>query len=167
VTLTLNTARSRRSGTSWTVSAEWMRYPERIGNDFAMEKGRRRPSGFAVPGGYVTTKVRGGMSFIVSLPRNILQFSARGFEQDIVILDTSRTRQLYREGPYNNISVQRPLQRTLADIEKVGLDEFLRSKQIENSQIGPVKASNGRQTLPVLAYIRTRMGVLIHRRGPK
>lgn len=38
-------------------------------------------------------------------------FSARGFEQDIVVKDGAHGQELYREGLFDNITVQRPMKR--------------------------------------------------------
>jgi hypothetical protein len=122
--------------------------------------------GFEVPGGFVTTKLRGGVPLLDSVIRSSWA-SARGAEQDIVIQDESRERELYREGPFNNISVEFPLKRILAEIESKGLDEFLRRRQIENSQIGPVSAPSGNMGYWrwAVTYYRLAVEKLI-RRGP-
>jgi hypothetical protein len=123
-----------------------------------------QPWGFEVPGGFVTTEVRGGVSFLVSLGRNFMMPSARGVEQDIVVMNSTKERELYREGHYNNSSVQAPLRKIVHEIEQFGVSEFVRTRQIENSQIGPVQAPSGRLTFPDLTYIRAWLSTRIHRR---
>lgn len=71
-------------------------------------KRHRDPWGIEVPGGFVTTEPRRAM------------FSARGFEQDIVVKDGPHGQALFREGPFDNITVQRPMKRIAAEIEVDG-----------------------------------------------
>lgn len=42
-------------------------------------------------------------------------FAAERMERDIVIRDETRQRELYREGPYNGITVTQPLERLLTE----------------------------------------------------
>ena len=135
-----------------------------MGDHVLMEERHHKPWGFEVPGGFVTTELRGGFTLILSLLRNLTP-SARGAEQDIVIKDSTKERELYREGPYSNISVQVPLREILAEIERFGVDEFVRRRQIENSQIGPVRAPSGRLLFPDLNYFRAWLSTVIRRRG--
>jgi hypothetical protein len=59
-------------------------------------------------------------------------------ERDIVIHDETRERELYREGPYNGITVNQPLDRLLREVRSSGLDVFLRTRQVASSQVGPL-----------------------------
>jgi hypothetical protein len=111
-----------------------------------------------VAGGLVTTELRGGMALLVSLFRN----APLGSEQDIVVKD-AEGREQYREGPYNNITVQRPLRLMVSEIGTIGLEEFLKRKRIENSQLGPVSAPSGWFTFPDLAYLRAWLGTIFNR----
>ena len=137
--------------------------PERPGEDVRLadsEKLRQSPWGVGVPGGFVTTERCGGFAFLAS----VLRYSARGFEQDIVVKDGPFGRELYREGPFNNISVGRPFKRIVEEIERVGLESFLRRVRIENAQLGPVNAPSGRFTFPLMAYFNTWVRTLGGRR---
>src|ERR1700733_11374415 len=100
-------------------------------------KRHRDPWGIEVPGGFVTTEPRHGAALLASSLRSAM-FSARGFEQDIVVKDGPHGQELYREGPFDNITVKRPMKRIAAEIEAHGLEAFVRRKRIENAQLGPV-----------------------------
>jgi hypothetical protein len=71
------------------------------------------------------------------------------------------------KGLFNNIRVEFPLKRILAEIDSEGLDEFLRRRQIDNAQIGPVSAPSGNLGYWrwVVTYYRLAVEKLI-RRGP-
>ncbi len=64
-------------------------------------------------------------------------------KRDIVIEDPSRSRELYREGPYDGITVSPPLERILAEIKSDGLDQFLFKHQVEQGRIGPISQPSG------------------------
>ena len=128
-----------------------------------MKPASSRPWGFDIPGGFVTTERRGGVSLIQSILRN-LTFSVRGVEQDIVIKDGPHGRELFREGPYSQVSVELPLRQILSDIQNIGLKEFLRRQQIDNAQLGPVVAPSGRQEFPLLSYLGVRLTGIFRRR---
>jgi hypothetical protein len=114
----------------------------------------------------MTTELRGGASFLVSLLRNSL-YSVRGAEQDIVLKDSPYGRELYREGPFNNLSVQRALRTIVAEIERTGLEGFLRRKRIENAQLGPVSVASGQSTFPFKDYLAAWLRTLRGRRRAK
>jgi hypothetical protein len=116
--------------------------------------------GLEVPGGFVTTKIPGGLSFVAAIVQSGM-VPGVSVAQDIVIQDETRTRELFREGPYSTISVDLPLRKIVAQIESVGLDEFLRRRQIENAQIGPVTSPTGRPTY--LGNFRAMAGTFIRR----
>jgi hypothetical protein len=63
-------------------------------------------------------------------------------------------RELYREGPYSNVTVQVPRRKIVSEIERTGIDEFIRSRRVENAQLGPVSAPSGRLLFPDLNYLR-------------
>ncbi len=63
--------------------------------------------------------------------------------RDVVVRDASDNRELYREGPYNAITVQRPLEGILQELEQSGLDQFLRKRNLEQSRIGPISEPTG------------------------
>jgi hypothetical protein len=112
----------------------------------------------------VTTERHGGVSLIASFLRSAT-FSARGAEQDIVVKDGPVGQELYREGPFNNITVQGPFRRTADEITAEGLDVFVRRKRIENAQLGPVAAPSGRSTFPLVNYLTAWIKSLGGHRG--
>lgn len=66
-------------------------------------------------------------------------FAASRLERDIVILDPSRSRELYRDGPYNSITITAPLDRLVRDIQKNGLENVIHTWQVNSSRLGPVE----------------------------
>lgn len=62
------------------------------------------------------------------------RYEAQGVRGDVVIYDESRAHELYREGPYDEISAPRSLKRVAAEIEREGLDHFLRRRQTERTR---------------------------------
>jgi hypothetical protein len=63
-----------------------------------------------------------------------------------VIEDETRQRELYREGPYDVRSVVRPLDRILAQIKEVGLDQFLSSRRDPRSLPGTINVLRETET---------------------
>jgi hypothetical protein len=123
----------------------------------------RKVVGVAVPGGFVTTAVRGGMPLIASLARNAA-LPLASVTEDIVVLDETKEREVYREGPYRSNRIGQPLQRIIVEIDRVGIEEFLRRRQIENSQLGPVNAPSGNFLHPLARYFAAWFDTLIHRK---
>jgi hypothetical protein len=83
-------------------------------------------AGIEVPGGVVLIDLRRQKSRVVTWLRVVLNaFDELDLKRDIVIQDASRSRELYREGPYDGILVTQPLERMLAEIRSEGLDQFL------------------------------------------
>jgi len=72
-------------------------------------------------------------------------YSASGARRDIVVQDAS-DREVYREGPYDEITFDRPMQRIVGEIRREGLEHWLRSERINNKQLGPVRAPTGTVT---------------------
>lgn len=64
-------------------------------------------------------------------------------QRDIVVRDASDGRELYREGPYNAVTVRRPLEGILEELGNSGLDQFLRKRNLEQSRIGPISEATG------------------------
>lgn len=90
-------------------------------------------------------------------------FAAARLERDIVILDSSRTRELYRDGPYNSITITAPLDRLLRDIEEHGLDRVVHTAQVNNSRLGPVQieevpVASVRSFEPYVSRVRSIFG---------
>jgi hypothetical protein len=102
------------------------------------------PSEIEVPGGVVSIDPRKGTSGIDLWSKLLLSalwrsyFAAERMERDIVVRDETRQRELYREGPYDAITVVQPLERLLAEIRFNGLDAFLRTRQVATSRAGPL-----------------------------
>jgi hypothetical protein len=57
-------------------------------------------------------------------------------KRDIVVWDESREHQVYRDGPYDSITVNRPLERVIAELNRVGVQEFV-SSTISVTQVTP------------------------------
>jgi hypothetical protein len=70
-----------------------------------------------------------------------------GFDQDIVIRSSDGLRELYREGPYRQGAANLAMNRIVVEIGSTGLEPFLRERQIERSQIGPIAVSSDRMSL--------------------
>jgi hypothetical protein len=85
--------------------------------------------GIAVPGGIVTIEPHQGKNPQVSRATELLQvanpFGANEIKRDIVIWDSARERELYRDGPYDAITVNRPFDRVLAEVNQDGVEAFL------------------------------------------
>jgi hypothetical protein len=70
-------------------------------------------------------------------------YSVAGASRDIILLDANGERELYREGPYNGITVNRAIRRLATELEQIGVNEFVRAKQLEDRQVGPVMRPSG------------------------
>lgn len=130
----------------------------------------KKITGVQVPGGIVTVDLRRGHgSVFIALKMAALGYltrgaSASGVYRDIVIIDSSGKRELYREGPYDAISVKNPLDRILREIREVGLDEFLHSRHVAKAGVGRLDVPSGQtglarsevQYLGVLAAVTRR-----------
>ncbi len=85
--------------------------------------------GIAVPGGIVTIEPHQGKNPKVSRTTELLQvanpFGANEVRRDIVIWDSAHERELYRDGPYDAITVNNPLARVVAEVNQNGVDVFL------------------------------------------
>jgi hypothetical protein len=99
-----------------------------------------RQGGVPVPGGIVTIDLYRGMNPVLWWIWTVVQVPLKGpnwvgrIKRDLVISDESGSRELYREGPYNNITVVNPLEQVLAEIRADGLDQFLFKRQAEESR---------------------------------
>jgi hypothetical protein len=100
--------------------------------------------GVLVPGGVITIDLDSQRNRAWTWVRIVLQAESElRLKRDIVIQDASRSRQLYREGPYNGITVGRAIERIVAEIRADGIDQFLFKKQAEESRIGPLSGPSG------------------------
>lgn len=61
-----------------------------------------------------------------------------GIKRDIVIDDSSGV-ELYREGPYTQLSMALPWNRVMAEIEDVGLEDFLSRMRIRYPGTGSIR----------------------------
>jgi hypothetical protein len=85
--------------------------------------------GIVVPGGIVTIEPHQGKNPQPSRATELLQvanpFGANDVKRDIVIWDMAHERELYRDGPYDAITVNRPLDRVVAEVKRDGVEGFL------------------------------------------
>jgi hypothetical protein len=85
--------------------------------------------GITVPGGIVTIEPHQGKNPQISRAAELLQvanpFGAIDVKRDIVIWDSTHERELYRDGPYDAITVDRPLDRVVAEVNQDGVEVFL------------------------------------------
>jgi hypothetical protein len=84
-------------------------------------------------------------------------YSVGGVARDIVILDPSGGRELYREGPYDGITISQPLKALEAELKRTGVEEFVRVRQLHGGQPGPISQPSGRIT------VMLRLSLLLHR----
>jgi hypothetical protein len=93
--------------------------------------------------------------------------TTRLMERDIVVRDTTG-RELYREGPYDGTSVERSMERIVAQIEKLGLEGFMRDRHRESGQLGAFvvdRATSGQQTVWYVGAVVTTLKRKVLRRG--
>ncbi len=64
--------------------------------------------------------------------------------RDIVITDEKQRREIYREGPYSQMSVASPLNAIMEEIERDGLQRFLQKRHMTESTTGPLSVATGR-----------------------
>jgi hypothetical protein len=104
------------------VRVEYVEHPQ-AGGVF------KSKGGISVPGGIVTIEPHLGKSPQVSRATELLQvanpFGANEVKRDIVIWDSAHERELYRDGPYDAITVNRPLDRVVTEVNQDGVKAFL------------------------------------------
>lgn len=106
----------------------------------------RLKSAVCVPGGWVAVDRRRhelAFTYWIKVLFFASAYSAAGVARDIVILDPTGERELYRDGPYNGITVNRVLESLVAELERMGVDEFVRAHQVQDRQLGPVSQASG------------------------
>jgi hypothetical protein len=85
--------------------------------------------GIVVPGGIVTIEPHRGNNPQVSRAKELLEvanpYGAIDVKRDIVVWDSAHERELYRDGPYDAITVNRPLDRVVAEVNQDGVEAFL------------------------------------------
>jgi hypothetical protein len=105
-----------------------------------------------VPGGIVTIdsyRKRSRLGFWIKYIVRIFfegGFSASGMLRDIVIKSPAGDRELYREGPYDGLSIEGALGKLVNEVRKVGVEQFLRSRQVADQRIGPISVHSGEPT---------------------
>jgi hypothetical protein len=116
--------------------------------------------GILVPGGVITIDLNRQRSRVWTSLRIVSEAVGDGellLQRDIVIHDPSRSRELYREGPYNGITVGRPLDRIVAEVKADGIDQFLFKRQVEESRIGPLSMPSGKVGFWSAAVVSVRL----------
>jgi hypothetical protein len=73
-------------------------------------------------------------------------YAAMAISQDIVVRDDSG-RELFREGPYDRITLPRATDRLLDEIQRDSLSAFIRDKQRSAGQLGAVDSPSGNMTM--------------------
>lgn len=137
-------------------------------DDFLKSKG-----GIAVPGGLVTIEPHRKEGDHVPKGRILLlaavnPFAAIDVKRDIVVWDEAND-ELYRDGPYDAITVKRPLARIAAELNRVGVDEFVASRGGGKSRIVSVTRTTPNQmyeraALTGIEYYWERVARLFKRR---
>ena len=88
--------------------------------------------GVEVPGGIVTIEPHQTSDGDVPRAKVLLQsataIGAGSVKRDIVVWDESREHEFYRDGPYDSITVNRPLERVITELNRVGVQEFVSSR---------------------------------------
>jgi hypothetical protein len=116
------------------------------------------PSQVEVPDGVVTTELSPGRIARFIVRSVLIGPTASGLDRDIVVYDSSGQQEFYREGHYDQITVNTPLRKVVAEIEQHGLDDFLRKRKTQNAQLGPVTAPSGR--VPVTTRLSVCWGAV-------
>lgn len=99
-----------------------------------------------VPGGWLTVGRRQHDNALFYWVKTLFfasAYSVAGASRDLILLDASGERELYREGPYNGITVNGAIRRLTSELERIGVDEFVRSRQLEDMQLGPIMRASG------------------------
>lgn len=132
----------------------------------------KQEGGVSVPGGVVQVEPHGRSDplslFIKSMGVTVSTggFSTRGLARDIVIRDSEDGREVYREGPYDGITVGRQCNRLIEEVRATGLDDFLRSKHLEAGRVGPISAPSQWIDVPrlvVATYLRATRTAITRR----
>lgn len=99
--------------------------------------------GIAVPGGVVTIEPHLTNHDHVPVAKMALQATMPGgvlsVKRDIVVWEEAHEHLLYRDGPYDSMTIQRPLERIVTELNRVGVDEFVSSRGGGESRIVSVK----------------------------
>ena len=129
--------------------------------------------GIAVPGGSVTIEPHLSKDGQVSRAKVLVQattaIGAAGVKRDIVVWDEGHEQQLYRDGPYDSITVNRPLERIVAELNRDGVQEFVRSRGGGDSRTVSVTRETPGQiyeqaALTGIEYYRGKFGRMFKRR---
>jgi hypothetical protein len=110
---------------------------------------QRKPGPIQVPGGVIWVDLKHGRNPFMYWVLVLLHLPLRDpkplslMKRDVVISDENRERELYREGPYDEFSVGRHLDAVVREVEREGLQVFLRRRQVEDGSIGRISVSSG------------------------
>lgn len=133
------------------------------------------PALIQVPGGTITTvpSAHARLGYLVNCLALGPMAGMATMKRDIVVWDKSG-QAVYREGPYDDKmgSLGRRAKQITSEISKMGLESWLRSKPLENGQLGPVRTSSPRLTRLELAeaegnYLKYSLSHLLRRPGRK
>jgi hypothetical protein len=136
-------------GEPFTSKAVRIKYVERQldqeqGGGFLHSKG-----GIVVPGGIVTiephAKSNSRVPSVRILLRSMFIFGAMQTRRDIVVWDEQHQQQLYRDGPYDAITVNNPLKRIVAELNQHGVHEFISERGGSTSRTVSVTRDNPNQ----------------------
>jgi hypothetical protein len=111
--------------------------------------------GIPVPGGVVTIEPHLTKHDRVPVAKILLESvspnGALSVQRDIVVWDEAHEHQLYRDGPYDSITVDRPLERIVAELNRVGVDTFVSRRGGGKSRIVSVERVTPDQTMKAAA----------------
>jgi hypothetical protein len=129
--------------------------------------------GTAVPGGIVTIEPHltndGGVPRAKMVLQATTAIGAANVKRDIVVRDEAHEQQLYRDGPYESITVNRPLERLVAELNREGVQDFVRSRGGGDSRTVSVTRETPGQVyeqaaLTGIGYYKGKLGQIFKRR---
>ena len=129
--------------------------------------------GIEVPGGIVTIEPHLSKNGEVPRAKVLVQattaMGAASVKRDIVVWDEAHEQQLYRDGPYDSITVNRPLERIVAELNRDGVQGFVRSRGGGDSRTISVTWETPGQiyeqaALTGIEYYRGKLGRMFRRR---
>lgn len=109
----------------------------------------RRKEGTYVPGGFIFVDNYRGKNPLLFWMRVFLTvgnpIGILNLKRDVVIESPSTGAEIYREGPFDELTVNRAIKRIAIEINAVGLDEFLSRRRDDVSPSGAlsVKTEDG------------------------
>jgi hypothetical protein len=130
-------------------------------------------AGIAVPGGIVTIEPHlskdGHVPRAKALVQATTNIGAASVKRDIVVWNEAHEEQLYRDGPYDSITVNRALERILDNLKREGTQDFVKSRGGGKSRTVTVTQETPGQiyeqaTLTGIEYYLERVGRIFKRR---